>query len=236
MREEGADGAELFAMSSVTAAAHELKSPLVLLRQLALSLDADMNSGDMRRVVQQLELTSDRALRLVDDVTQAQRLEDGLFDVEPINPVALCEDVVRELQPLYSAHQRHLSVRRRRNPPLVIANYSLLRRVIASFVDNALHYALDAEPIVIETRSVGESVRICVRDRGPSVSSRLQQSLGASTPKLQTPARRPLSSGLGLYIARQFAEAMHGRVGVVRHRDGASFYVELNSSSQMSWL
>ena len=236
MREGNAGGAEFFAMTSVTAAAHELKSPLVLMRQLALSLDADMSTEELQRAVWQLELTSDRALRLIDDVTQAQRLEDGLFEVEPINPIALCEDVARELQPLYSAHQRHLRVRRRRNPPLVIANYSLLRRVISGFVDNALHYAFDSEPVTIETQVVGSAVRICVRDRGPGVSSRLQRSLGAATPKLQSPTRRPLSSGLGLYIARQFAEAMQGRVGVVRHRDGASFYVELNSSSQMSWL
>lgn len=235
MREEGADTA-MFAMPSVVAAAHELKSPLALIRQLSLSVDDEMNANELRRIARQLELTSDRALRLIDDVTQAQRLEDGLFDLEPINPVALCEDVVRELQPLYKAQQRSLRVRRRRNPPLVVANYSLLRRVVAGFVDNALHYTFDAQPVVIETHSAGDTVRISVRDRGPGVSGSLQNSLRTATPKLQSPSRRPSSSGLGLYIARQFAEAMHGKVGVIRHRDGASFYVELSSSTQMSWL
>ena len=42
--------------------------------------------------------------------------------------------------------------------------------------------------------------------------------------------------GLGLYIASQFAEAMHGKIGAIRHKDGATFYVELQASSQMTLL
>jgi len=206
------------------------------MRQLALSMEDDtFDATDVRKIAERLELTSERALRLVDDLTQTQRLQDGLFDLEPLNPVALCDEVVAELAPLYAAHKRTLHIRRRRNPPLVVANRSLLRRVVTNFVDNALHYTYDNQPVIIETHSIGDKVRISVRDRGPGVSATLRQSLSA-TPSLQKPSRRPASSGLGLYIARQFAEAMQGSVGVVRHRDGASFYVELGGSTQLSWL
>lgn len=233
---EGKPDVTSFDMPSIVAAAHELKSPLALVRQLALTIDeTEFDADSLRRTAQRIELTTDRALRLVDDLTQAQRLGDGLFELEPINPVALCDEVVSELSPLYRAHERSLRVRRRRNPPLVVANRSLLRRVIASFADNALHYSFDSQPVIIETHSAGDRVRISVRDRGPGVSENLRRSMKL-TPSLQRPSRRPASSGLGLYVARQFAEAMHGNVGVVRHRDGASFYVELNSSTQMSWL
>lgn len=47
---------------------------------------------------------------------------------------------------------------------------------------------------------------------------------------------RPQSSGLGLYIASQFAEAMHGTIGATKHHDGATFYVELHASRQLSLL
>jgi signal transduction histidine kinase len=47
---------------------------------------------------------------------------------------------------------------------------------------------------------------------------------------------RPESSGLGLYISGQFADAMQGTIGAVRHRDGATFYVELPASRQMNLL
>jgi signal transduction histidine kinase len=47
---------------------------------------------------------------------------------------------------------------------------------------------------------------------------------------------RPSSSGLGLTIADQFARAMNGSVGATRHRDGASFHVDIHASRQLSLI
>lgn len=227
--------ASFFDLPSIVAAAHELKSPLALMRQLALSIDSELGDSEMRRIADRIELTSDRALRLVDDLSQTQRIQDRLFELEPVNPSALCDEVINEIIPLYRAHSREIRTVRRRKTPLVVANRSLLRRVILGFADNALHYSFDGMPVTLQTHTVGDMVRISVRDRGPGVSADLKRSL-TGQPMLQPPSRRPASSGLGLYVARQFAEAMNGRVGVTRHRDGASFYIELSGSAQMSWL
>lgn len=227
--------ASLFDLPSIVAAAHELKSPLALMRQLALSIDGELSESQMQQIADRIEMTSDRALRLVDDMSQTQRLQDGLFELEPVNPAALCDEVIDEISPLYRAHSREIRAVRRRRYPLVVANRSLLRRIILGFADNALHYSLDGMPVTLQTHMVGDRVRISVRDRGPGVSTKLKRSL-SNRPTLQAPSRRPASSGLGLYVARQFAQAMNGRVGVTRHQDGASFYVELSGSTQMSWL
>ena len=37
-------------------------------------------------------------------------------------------------------------------------------------------------------------------------------------------------------LVRGFAEAMNGRIGAIRHKDGATFYVELQASQQLSLL
>jgi integral membrane sensor signal transduction histidine kinase len=47
---------------------------------------------------------------------------------------------------------------------------------------------------------------------------------------------RPESSGLGIYVANQFARAMNGRIGLIRHRDGLTFYVEMPISRQLSLI
>ena len=47
-------------------------------------------------------------------------------------------------------------------------------------------------------------------------------------------AMRPGSSGLGLYIAAKFANYMNSEFGLVRHRDGTSFYIDLPISGQLS--
>lgn len=229
-----------FVLPPVVAAAHELKSPLALVRQLSLILeDETLPLHERQQLLSQIRLTSERALRLTGDLTRAARLEDALFELEPINPWQLCDDIVRELTPLFSAHGRKLIIRPRKHPLLLVANRDLLRRIVMNFSDNALHYskAGAAVELQIQALQAGKIIRVGVRDFGPALSSdmwrTLQQKLATSP---QAVHARPQSSGLGLYIAGLFAEAMHGSIGVTRHRDGATFYVDLQASRQLSLL
>ncbi len=220
------------------AAAHELKSPLALIRQLSLSMESgDCTEEDIALLAHRITLTSERALRLTTDLTRASRLEDSLFTLEPLNPVTLCEEVVRELEPLYAAKGRTLRLAKRTRPLLALANRDLLRRILLNFADNALHYSGDDSAVVISAQAVGERVRLGVRDYGPALPPHIWKSLGSSLGASAQPLpSRPESSGLGIYIANQFAEVMHGSVGATRHRDGATFYVDISSSTQLRLL
>lgn len=221
------------------AAAHELKAPLALIRQLSLGLEQGGLSDDERqRIVRQILLTSERGLRLTSDLTRAARLEDSLFELEPLNPRQLCDEVAHELTPLFRAKNRELQVRSGRGQLLVVGNRELLRRIVINFTDNALQYAEANTPVVLKASSVGgEYIRVGVRDYGPAVPSdvwkRIRQRLGTAPQSLQN---RPTSSGLGLYVAGQFADAMRGSIGATRHRDGATFYVDLSASRQLALL
>lgn len=227
-------------LPSYVAAAHELKSPLALVRQLSLTLeDGDVSGEDQKRILRQISLTTERALRLTNDLTKSVRMSDSLFDLEPINPQKLCEDVVREMTPLFAAHDRGIKLVSSKSPLLLVANRDLLRRVIINFSDNALHYAEEYSTVEIKLHSIdgGKKIRLGVRDYGPAVPGKL-----ASTVKKQfvsadiKVSARPQSSGLGLYIASQFASAMNGSIGITKHRDGATFYIDLQASRQMSLL
>lgn len=225
---------------SVVAAAHELKAPLSLVRQLSLSLESGQyDEAEVQRMLKQITLTSERALRLTTDLSRASRLEDSLFELEPLNPQQICEEVAHELTPLYKARGREIRVTSRYRPILAIANRELLRRVILSFGDNALHYVANDTPVELRAGVLGygNKIRIGVRDHGPAIPvdtwQRLQMGLGKHA---QTLHARPSSSGLGLFVAGQFAAAMNGQIGATRHRDGATFFVELTASTQLSLL
>lgn len=230
-------------MPTVSTAAHELKSPLVLMRQLSLLLqqpDLNMSETERNRLLQQITLTSDRALRLTGDLTKVARLEDAIFEMEPVNPAALCNEIVQELKPLFEAHGRSLAMKSRKHPLLLVANRDLLRRIIMNFSDNALHYSEPGTAVELQIKALqnGRVIRVGVRDFGPALSNDMWQTLQK---KLQQQSPQPLharpqSSGLGIYIASQFADMMKGRIGVTRHRDGATFYVELDASRQLSFL
>lgn len=226
-------------LSSVVAAAHELKSPLVLIRQLSLLLDDEkLSPSERKRMIDQVTLTSERALRLTNDLTKSIKLSDAMFNLEPINPQQLCEDIVHELRPLFSAHDRQIKFIKRKHPLLVVGNRDLLRRVIMNFSDNALHYSDPSMPIEIQLglNNFGQTVRVGVRDYGPALAVNTLTNIENRLTSNSSISLRPQSSGLGIHISRQFADAMSGKIGITRHKDGSTFYVELPASTQMSLL
>ncbi len=226
-------------LPSYVAAAHELKSPLALVRQLSLMLeDGDIDEYEQKRMLRQISLTSERALRLTNDLTKSVRMSDSMFVLEPINPQQLCEDVVRELTPLFKAHDRDFKLVPYKHPLLLVANRDLLRRVIINFSDNALNYAEEYSSVEIKLGLLnnGKTIRLGVRDYGPAVPNSTLQSIKNKLLSSVSIQARPQSSGLGLYIASQFADAMNGNIGITKHRDGATFYIDLQASSQLSLL
>jgi signal transduction histidine kinase len=227
-------------LPSIVAAAHELKSPLALIRQLSLSIEDGIFSDDeQKRMLRQISLTSESALRLTSDLTRSVRLSEALFTLEPINPQQLCEDIVHELTPFFMAHDCNVKLKSRKHPLLLIANRDLLRRIIMNFSDNALHYTEENTTVEIQirARNKGKIVRLGIRDYGPALSVNVLDLLHGKLMDASTIIHaRPQSSGLGLYIAGQFADAMNGNIGVKRHRNGSTFYVDLQASNQLSLL
>ncbi len=226
-------------LTAVAIASHELKTPLVLLRQLGLSLESDtLSDSDRRTIVHHINLVTERMLRLTTDITKVERLEEALFEMEPVNPQQICEEVIYEIAPLYKACERHIEFTARRQSALAVANRDLLRRILLNFADNALYHSEKNHPVtlLVQSRDHGSTIRVGVRDFGPSVPTKVWQSLTQWHQRNEQLRARPSSSGLGLSIARQFAESMQGTVGVVRHKDGATFYVDIAASRQLSFL
>lgn len=229
--------ADQFALlPSLSVAAHELKTPIALMRQFGLLLqDETLSDAERRDYQSQLILTAERALALTTDISQATNLQPSLFPLEPINPVALCRSMAREMQPLARVYGRDIVWPQgyQRTATLAIANPLLFRRVLANFLDNALKYTEPNVPIRVSVRCAKEVVRVSVRDHGPQLTRREYQALLDDMEHMKVVRTRPESSGLGIFLAAEFARAMNGMIGLTRHRDGVTFYVELPLSQQM---
>ena len=213
-------------VDGILVATHELKAPLAVLRQLALNLPGmDFDGEHMRN---EMVSVSERALKQVNDLAKIRRLEDGLFTMEPVAVRAVCDDVTRELQYLFSYNKRDLWVKYSNRSRLVTANRDLLYSVIYNFMLNAMHYSGDGTRAELIVRDFRDRVRVIVRDYGPALPVDVWREVKRGFIKKPTSiAMRPGSSGLGLYIASKFSRYMNASVGAIRHRDGTSFYVEL---------
>jgi len=219
----------------ILVAAHELKAPLCLLRQLALSLPEAERFGSRAHLESQIVEVSERALRQVEDLTKISRLADSHFTMEPVGVRGVCESVVRELTPLFTQADRRLSQHYANRSRLAIANRDLLYSIIYNFCANALHYAGDNTPSELRVLDRQNYIQIRVRDFGPALPTKIWREFqhgGLSQPT--SIAMRPGSSGLGLYIVTQFAHHMRAELCAIRHRDGTSFFVNLPVSHQAS--
>ena len=116
------------------------------------------------------------------------------------------------------------------------ANSRLLGSVLGNFIDNALKYSQENMPIRVKIVQKDGATRIAVRDHGPQISLKEYRRLIDEMEQPKSIKTRPDSSGLGVYIAAQFARAMGAEIGLIRHRDGVSFYIDLAKSGQLSWL
>ena len=218
-------------VDGILVAAHELKAPLAVLRQLALSFDEmDMRGEHIRS---EMISVSERAIKQVNDLTKIRRLEDGLFVMEPVAVREVCDAVSRELEYLFNYNRRDLYIKYSNRARLVTANRELLYSVVYNFLLNAMHYSGDETRAELVVRDVKDKVKIEIRDYGPMLPMDVWREMKRGWVKKPTSiAMRPGSSGLGLYIASKFSRYMNANVGAIRHRDGTSFFVELPISTQ----
>lgn len=230
-------GADLV-MPSVLAAAHELKSPLVLMRQLSFELALHDATPEQRRANERLRLTAERSLRLVENITKASRLQDGLFDMEPLQVASVWKTVLDEVHPLARSMEQTVETAIPKKALLVVGHRELVPAVLMGLCDNALGHSGKGGAVKVSARARGHEVEFSVRDQGPAISNQafenLASRLGSSPQPLGT---RPSSSGLGLWIAGEFARSMSSRLEVTRHRSGGmTFSLVMPTSGQLSLL
>lgn len=221
----------------LTACAYELKTPLILMRQLSIELENCNDEKKRREITRRIRLTSERSLRLADNLAKMAKLEGAMFELEPIQINGICQEVVDELLPLLNAKNQKFEVNVSKKSVVAVAHRELLRSLIMGLFDNSLNYST-GKKIKISARQAGEYTEITLRDHGPIMDltqfRHLKQNLGQQENPISS---RPLASSLGLMVADKFTKAMRGELSISRHHSGGvSFKVVLPLSQQLDLL
>lgn len=232
-------------LAALVAAAHELKSPLALVQHLARTLaddDMQLSAAQRAQYLERLQFTSERMLRLVHQLAISYRLEDDRqlvfqFNLQPVSVGEVCDSVAHEMLPYARQFGQEVRVHGHSCPHLVIANREILHDIVVNLVDNAIRHNPQGGVVDVVAHCRSTQVRLTVSDQGagigPQELANLRKTLGRQAQPL---SGRSATSGLGLYIVGQFAQAMGGYLGLGRSRQGASFFVDLMRSKQMSLL
>jgi two-component system sensor histidine kinase KdpD len=194
--------------SLLAAVSHDLRTPLAAIKASVTSLrstDVAWSKEDEEGLLESIEEGADRLDQLVGNLLDMSRLQTGT--VEPlIRDTGLDEVVLRALSGV-PADSVELDVPE--TLPFVAADPGLLERSVANVVENAVKYSPPGTPVLVRGSALGQRVELRIVDRGPGVADEDKERIFAPFQR-QGDTPRGNGVGLGLAVARGFAEAMGG--------------------------
>jgi K+-sensing histidine kinase KdpD len=194
----------------LAAVGHDLRTPLAGIKAAVSSLrqrDVTWSPDEQSELLETIEESADRLDDLIANLLAMSRLQAGALSVD-VRPVVLEEVVAKAL---VGVPADIVTVDVPYDLPLVRADAGLLERVIANLVDNARRFAPAGVPVRVESSYDENAVRVHVVDTGPGVPEEDRERIFTPFQRLGD-NRSDGGAGLGLAIARGFAEAMAGTV------------------------
>ncbi|MGH8952627.1 MAG: sensor histidine kinase [Acidimicrobiia bacterium] len=201
---------------------HELRTPLTGIYGFAAALEDDSTlSSSTREAVGLITTEAAELSRMVDDLVAAGRIDAQAitYDSEPVELCAVIQDVVRPFR------RQGVSVEVDDIGIAVIADRVRLRQLLRNLVSNAVKHG--GGDIAITAYSRDGVAVIEVIDDGPGVSAEVEDRMFHRYVHSDGSALLEGSVGLGLAIARAFAEGMAGELTYLRSDELTIFEVSL---------
>ncbi|MFE3267828.1 MULTISPECIES: DUF4118 domain-containing protein [unclassified Streptomyces] len=192
----------------LAAVSHDLRTPLAAIKAAVSSLRSDdvaWSEEDRAELQEAIEEGADRLDHLVGNLLDMSRLQTGTvtplireIDLDEVVPMALGgvpeDSVDLEIPEIL---------------PMVAVDAGLLERSVANLVENAVKYSPAGERVLVAASAIADRVEVRVVDRGPGVPDEAKERIFAPFQRYGD-APRGAGVGLGLAVARGFAESMGG--------------------------
>ena len=195
----------------VSVASHEVRTPISVVHGIAATLHArigDLDDDQVHALLGTLVRQTDRLRDLADQLLDLSRIESGStgFLPERFHPRERLEELLPRI-----AGDRVADVRVAAEPDAeLLADPIAFERVAANLILNALRYG--APPVTVSCKNGGR-FRLVVEDCGPGVAHGFVPHLFERFSRSDETRRtgKP-GAGLGLSIARSYADALGGRL------------------------
>ena len=207
--------------------AHEVRTPLGILRSSAQLLERQPNLGERERELTGFIISeTDRLNRLV-----TMLLECASPRAPDFKPHDLHE-IIDHVLDLLATKAEHKQVRLERKltaiNSILVCDREQVIQIVLNLVINALHFVPDEGRIVVATHNEADSLVMSVADDGPGIPADLR-------PRVFDPffTRREGGIGLGLTIVQQIVQVHQGEIWVTESRwGGACFNIRFDLDSK----
>ncbi|MBQ1100526.1 sensor histidine kinase KdpD [Streptomyces sp. b94] len=192
----------------LAAVSHDLRTPLAGIKAAVTSLRSDdvaWSEEDEAELLEGIEEGADRLDHLVGNLLDMSRLQTGTvtplireIDVDEVVPMALG-----------GVPEGSAELDIPETLPMVAVDAGLLERSMANLVENAVKYSPAGRTVLVAASALADRVEVRVVDRGPGVPDEAKDRIFEPFQRYGD-APRGAGVGLGLAVARGFAEAMGG--------------------------
>lgn len=211
----------------LAAVSHDLRTPLASIKASVTSLqqnDVDFSPEDRDQLLDMVQHATVRLERIVNNLLDLSRLQSGT--ARPLSQATSIDEIVWPA--LADVPHERLTVDVDETLPLLHTDPGLVERALENIVQNAVNYAPGNITITAELvrgRSDQPLMEIRVIDHGPGVPDQVKEQIFDSFQQVGD-HRQNTGLGLGLAVARGFAEAVGGSL-VARDTPGGGLTMAL---------
>jgi signal transduction histidine kinase len=216
----------------VSVASHELRTPLTSIVGYAdLLLRRDPPDATRKRWLKNVLDNSQRVSAMVDDLLNVSRIASGKANIK-LETVRL-SDVLEEALSLTkeSTNKHEFVVDVEPDLPDVLVDHDKFGQVVGNLLSNAVKYSPSGGRITLSAHNDKEQhqVVVSVADEGIGIGPEDRDSLFTTFHRIQRPETQGIrGSGLGLYIAKEWTEAMGGKIWFEsKLNKGSTFFVTI---------
>jgi signal transduction histidine kinase len=209
--------------------AHDLRNPLgtIIMASSFLAETMDVASPG-HRFVKMMHRAGERMNRLIGDLLDVKRMENGRLAVEPkpIPAGVLLSEAAEMLRPLATAEGLELALEIPEELPVVAADAHRIQQVLSNLVGNAIKFTPRGGRITLRGIRTENEVRVGILDTGPGIPAEQLPHIFGQFWQGKRADRRGI--GLGLGIAKGIVEAHDGTIWAESTLgEGSSFYFTL---------
>ncbi len=212
--------------------AHELRNPIAILTTgTELIKRGKLDQARLDRAWERLERQTARMKRLVDDLLDSARVEQGKLSLvrHSTDVGTIVAQTVADADAFTAPRQQRIQLDMPQPPGLAIVDPQRVRQVLENLLHNASKFSADGAVMTVSVRSTPEDVSIAVRDTGIGIPPSELRTIFGSFVQLEPGASKYRGLGLGLALCQKLVQ-MHG--GIIEARSagkgrGSEFLVRL---------
>lgn len=213
-------------------AAHELKTPLAILRgEIELALDEDKSSTEYKKILTESLSEIDRMIKVVKDLLLLAKIEyrPEIFHFEKVNLIPFLNEIYEQSKILAEPKELLVKFNLPGQDIIINADKVHLRRLFHNIIGNAVKYTPPQRSITLTASAKGAQCIIEISDTGNGISEEnLKKVFEKFFRVYKEEEFLEAGTGLGLSIALSIAKAHNGDISVRSQiNQGTTFKIAL---------